>query len=225
MIDYVLPRGDGLTLAAELREHPEYGRPEQILITAFDADGRREAAAAAGCKAYLLKPIDPSSLYDALGLIERKRDAQPPAAADAPRCPRILLAEDNALIRRVARFQLEDLKYGVDIVADGAEAVEAVASGEYELVLMDMRMPEMDGIEATRVIRAAERKTGRHVIIVALTANVRSEDREQCLAAGMDDFLAKPIQLATLRGVLERWLPSDVRPSSTDPRTASGGPV
>jgi PAS domain S-box-containing protein len=120
---------------------------------------------------------------------------------------RILLAEDSALVRRVARFQLEDLQYAVDIVEDGEQAVRAVATGNYELVLMDMRMPEMDGLTATRVIRLAERETGRHVIVIALTANALEGDRAACIDAGMDDFLAKPLQLDALRAALEHWLP------------------
>jgi two-component system, sensor histidine kinase and response regulator len=117
------------------------------------------------------------------------------------------LAEESVLIRRVSRFQLEELQYAVDIVENGKEAVAAVAAGNYELVLMDMRMPEMDGLTATREIRTAERKSGDHIVIVALTANALAGDREACIAAGMDDFLAKPLQLEALRAVLDRWLP------------------
>jgi two-component system, sensor histidine kinase and response regulator len=204
-IDYVLPLSDGLALAAEFGVQTGYAEPARILVTAFDAVGRREAARAAGCSAYLLKPIDPSDLYDALSAIERGR--RPRVAADPPRRARILLAEDSALIRRVARLQLEGLQYGVDIVENGVEAVAAVATGDYELVLMDMRMPEMDGLTATRAIRTAERESGKHIVVVALTANALEGDREACIAAGMDDFLAKPLQLDALRAVLERWLP------------------
>jgi hypothetical protein len=210
LIDYVLPRSDGLAFAAELGEQSEYGEPARILMTAFDALGRKEAALAAGCAAYLSKPVDPSDLYDALNAIERGRKTRGAGSVDVPRRARILLAEDSALIRRVARFQLQDLQYGVDIVENGQQAVVAVAAGDYELVLMDMRMPEMDGLAATRAIRAAERETGRHVVVVALTANALEGDREACIEAGMDDFLTKPLQLEALRTVLERWLPEGV---------------
>jgi CheY-like chemotaxis protein len=121
------------------------------------------------------------------------------------------LAEDSALIRRVTRFQLEELQYRVDIVNNGEQAVAAVAAGDYELVLMDMRMPEMDGLEATRTIRASERENGGHIVIIALTANALAEDREACIEAGMDDFLAKPLQLDALRAALERWMPAHSR--------------
>jgi PAS domain S-box-containing protein len=210
LIDYVLPRSDGLEFAIEVGEKPEYGSPARILVTAFDAEGRKAAALAAGCAAYLPKPIDPSQLYDALGGIVRERRASVASNGDTHRTARILMAEDSALIRRVAHFQLEELQYGVDIVENGLQAVEAVAGGNYELVLMDMRMPEMDGLSATRAIREAERTSGRHIVIVALTANVLEGDRKACVDAGMDDFLAKPLNLEALRVVLERWLPEAV---------------
>jgi PAS domain S-box-containing protein len=207
MIDYVLPRSDGLTFAADLSARPEFGSPARILVTAFNAVGRKEAALAAGCSAYLVKPVDPSDLYDALGKIERSRKRRLVAVGNGQRPARILMAEDSALIRRVAGFQLEELDFPVDIVENGKQAVDAVAAGAYDLVLMDMRMPEMDGLDATRAIREAERITGRHVIIIALTANVLEGDREACTEAGMDDFLAKPLKLDALRATLAHWLP------------------
>jgi two-component system sensor histidine kinase/response regulator len=206
LIDYILPRSDGLALAIEFGEQPAYGEPARILLTAFDSAGRKEAAIAAGCAAYLQKPVDPSDLYDSLSAIERGRKTPTATVAVPPRA-RILLAEDSALIRRVARFQLEELQYGVDIVNNGEQAVAAVAAGDYELILMDMRMPEMDGLEATRTIRASERENGGHIVIIALTANASAEDREACIEAGMDDFLAKPLQLDALGAALERWMP------------------
>jgi two-component system, sensor histidine kinase len=146
----------------------------------------------------------------ALNAIEQRRKTCGAGTVNVPRRARILLAEDSALIRRVARFQLQDLHFGVDIVENGEQAVVAVAAGDYELVLMDMRMPEMDGLTATRAIRAAERESGRHIVVIALTANVLEGDREACIDAGMDDFLMKPLQLDALRTTLERWLPERV---------------
>jgi CheY-like chemotaxis protein len=154
--------------------------PARILTTAFDAVGRKAAVPAATSPSNGLRRVP------------------------------ILMAEDSALIRRVAGFQLAELDYAVDIVENGTQAVAAVAAGSYELVLMDMRMPEMDGLAATRAIRAAERTTGRHVVVIALTANVLEGDREACIAAGMDDFLAKPLKLDALQATLERWLPAPV---------------
>jgi PAS domain S-box-containing protein len=211
LIDYVLPRGDGVAFATEIGQNSvEYGRPACILVTAFDAVGRKAAALAAGCAGYLSKPIDPSRLYDALGEIDRDRGTIEAVVEGGDARVRILMAEDSALVRRVAHFQLAELQYGVDIVDNGREAVDAIFNGSYELVLMDMRMPEMDGLAATRAIRMAERETGRHIIIVALTANVLEGDRQACTDAGMDDFLAKPLQLDALRTVLDHWLPAAV---------------
>jgi PAS domain S-box-containing protein len=207
LIDYDLPRRDGLVFSNELGVQPEYGQPARILLTAFDVLGRKATALAGGCVAYLTKPIDPSDLFDALTEIELARKTLGTTSNDVARPARILLAEDSALIRRVARFQLEELRYAVDVVENGAQAVSAVATGDYELVLMDLRMPEMGGLAATRAIRTAERTSGRHVVVVALTANVLEADREACVDAGMDDFLPKPMALDALRAVLERWLP------------------
>jgi len=115
------------------------------------------------------------------------------------------VAEDNAVSQRVAVRMLEKAGHRVDLVSNGREAVEALQRTSYDLVLMDCQMPEMDGFEATRAIRAAEVGTDRHVPILALTASAMQQDREQCLAAGMDDYLAKPFTKQTLTAALERW--------------------
>ena len=126
------------------------------------------------------------------------------AAAGAPRSLRIMVAEDNAVNQRVAVRMLEKAGHRVDLVSNGREAVEALDRKAYDLVFMDCLMPEMDGFEATRAIRAAEVGTDRHVPIVALTANAMQQDREQCLAAGMDDYLAKPTRHEELERALAR---------------------
>jgi signal transduction histidine kinase/ActR/RegA family two-component response regulator len=127
------------------------------------------------------------------------------AAAGAPRSLRILVAEDNVVNQRVAVRMLEKAGHQVDLVNNGREAVEALDGKPYDLVLMDCLMPEMDGFEATRAIRAAEVGTERHVPIVAITANAMPRDRDQCLAAGMDDYLAKPFTKQALTATVERW--------------------
>ncbi len=134
----------------------------------------------------------------------RARPAESPAAG-VPRSLHILVAEDNAVNQRVAVRMLEKAGHRVDLVGNGRGAVAAVDHVSYDLILMDCLMPRMDGFEATRAIRAAEVGTDRHVSIVALTANAMQRDREQCLAAGMDDYLTKPFTKQALTAILERW--------------------
>jgi len=124
-------------------------------------------------------------------------------AADAGRRPLLLVAEDSAVGQRVAALTLEYLGYRVDLAANGLEAVHAVAGVAYEAVLMDCEMPEMDGFEATEVIRARE-GAGAHLPIIAMTASTDPDDRARCLAAGMDDVVAKPVHRAVLQEVLGR---------------------
>jgi PAS domain S-box-containing protein len=121
---------------------------------------------------------------------------------------RILVADDQAINRRVAALQLRELGFSADVVESGREAVHAVRDGAYDLVFMDVHMPGLDGCAAARAIRETERVNGEHVTIVALTANALTRDRRACLAAGMDDYLAKPVQLESLRAVIDRWLPA-----------------
>jgi CheY-like chemotaxis protein/HPt (histidine-containing phosphotransfer) domain-containing protein len=138
----------------------------------------------------------------------------------------LLLAEDNPVNQRVAVHVLGKLGYAVDVVDNGALAVAAVARGTYALVLMDCQMPEMDGFAATAAIRRAEAKSC-HLPIIAMTANAMQGDREQCLAAGMDDYIAKPIDVAQLAAVLAEWLPTDATsevPASAVPPAPTFGP-
>jgi CheY-like chemotaxis protein len=135
---------------------------------------------------------------------------------------RVLLAEDNPVNQKVMVRTLEKLGYRVDVAKDGREAVKAVQGGDYDLVLMDCEMPELDGYEATRVIRDAE-VDEQHIPIVALTANVMDGNREKCLQCGMDDHVIKPVKRQVLAEVLTRWLrPESGMSSSTSPRERGG---
>ncbi len=118
----------------------------------------------------------------------------------------ILLAEDNAVNQKVASALLVKLGLKVDVAADGAAAVARWREGRYDAILMDCTMPGMDGYEATRQIRQLEQGTGKHTPIIALTANALEEARQECLAAGMDDFATKPVRLDTLKPLLAAWL-------------------
>jgi PAS domain S-box-containing protein len=210
LVDYILPRCDGFALVDRMRADTTIVIPPLIMITAFDAHGRREEAITRGFVAYLIKPLNPSELFEVLSLALHEPAAPEFAKSAGPRpvlahAIRILLAEDQAVNRRVASLQLQELGYCADTVQNGREATQAVADGRYDLVFMDVHMPEMDGLAATRAIRAAERLSGSHVTIIALTANALEGDRRACLDAGMDDYLAKPLQSENLRVVIERW--------------------
>jgi CheY-like chemotaxis protein len=168
-----------------------------------------------GIAACLIRPVWPTRLREALmGALGddnvhpaalARAGAAESAEAGAARSLRIIVAEDNVVNQRVAVRMLEKAGHRVDLAINGREAVEAVDRKAYDLVLMDCLMPEMDGFEATRAIRAAEVGTVRHVPIVALTANAMQRDREECLAAGMDDYLTKPFTKQALTTALERW--------------------
>jgi len=217
LLDYVMPQKDGLALGSEIAADPAFGRPALILVTAFDARNRAQRAVDAGFAAYLLKPIEPSALYNALaGIAAGNGTAIEPAVmriAANGASTRILLAEDQAVNRRVALLQLKELGFEADAVTNGAEAVAAFERAHYDLILMDMQMPEVDGLSAARTIRNAEIDTGTHTTIIALTANALERDRRACIDAGMDDYLAKPLEIEALRTVLERWLPLAVATS------------
>jgi signal transduction histidine kinase/DNA-binding response OmpR family regulator len=231
IVDLMMPAMDGFGFAQLVRANPALARLPMILVTAFDLSGRDAAALAAGFDAYLVKPIRQAHLFELVSSLAFPSDAHgPPAtpllpapateAAIAPygdvpqpapvgaerRLERILVVEDNIVNQRVALKQLEKLGFVASAVVNGAEALALLRDESFDLVLMDCQMPVMDGFEATAAIRAAEATTAAHLPIVALTANARPEDRERCLAAGMDDYLAKPVSVAELSKTLERWL-------------------
>ncbi len=218
LIDFTLPEGDGIAVAGTIRETPEGRAIPLLMVTAHDDPSRARMARAAGFAAYLIKPIGQSQLYDALSdaVHTRARDVEPvsPAATVVARSERVLIVEDNQVNQRLAVKQLQRLGFTADTVSNGREAVDAQAREPYPLIFMDVQMPVMDGFEASAEIRRAEIRSRRHVTIIAMTANARKEDRDACLAAGMDDYVSKPVTLAALRAVIERWLPAESPVSS-----------
>lgn len=207
--DFELKGANGLEVFAALDAHAG-AMPRLLLVTTAR---RPDAGALAHAQVAhtITKPVLPWDLRHALAVVtgsaEGKEVEAGPTAATPPRVLSILLAEDNAINARLAVRLLEKLGHRVRHVSDGEQAVEAVATTRYDAVLMDMQMPRLDGLEATRRIRAQEAKTGGHLAIIALTANAMKGDDEQCLAAGMDGYLTKPIDVERLKETLQGFEP------------------
>jgi CheY-like chemotaxis protein len=209
ILDVQMPDVDGYQLAETIRRIPSYSSTPVILMTSLGEIEDREQMRALNITSRLHKPLKAAQLRNALNTALSARVTA--AVTAAPRPPvtatraRILVAEDNTVNQRVAILQLRKLGYAADAVANGAEAIAALSSIPYDLVLMDCQMPEVDGFEATRRIRSMR---GRRIPIVAMTANALSGDRENCLAAGMDDYVSKPVKTADMESTLQKWLAS-----------------
>jgi signal transduction histidine kinase/DNA-binding response OmpR family regulator len=210
IVDMMMPEMDGAAVTNDIRSDPQLKEMVVVLLTSA---GRSEHPVR-GVDVELVKPIRPSQLFDVLQTVLAERPAHtrrrvnpegvgPPAARH--RWARILIVEDNAANLKVAVRIVERLGYRADVAGNGHEAVEALGRLQYDAVLMDCQMPEMDGYQATREIRRNEGQ-GRHTPIIAMTASAMAGDRERCLAAGMDDYISKPVKLHIVAAVLERWL-------------------
>jgi CheY-like chemotaxis protein len=208
IVDMHMPEMDGLQLAQALRQ-----RAPTLPLVLFSSLGRKEAGDREGLfGAYLAKPLRQSQLFDTLvtllaqGAAPRARPAAKTHvdATLAQRHPlRILLAEDNVVNQKLALRLLLQMGYRADLASNGVEAIESLERQRYDLVLMDVQMPEMDGLEASRRI-TARWQPGERPRIIAMTANAMQGDREACLAAGMDDYVTKPIRVTDLVAALER---------------------
>jgi CheY-like chemotaxis protein len=209
LTDAHMPDVDGFTLARQIREDRKIGGPVIMMLTSGDRPNDTEQCERLGIAAYLLKPIKQSELLEAIELalgVPRTRRAQP-GPAERQRCwdrsLRILLAEDSLVNQQLAVALLRGEGHAVSLANNGREAVAAAETGGFDLVLMDLQMPEMDGLEATAMIRARERNTGRHLPIIAMTAHALKGDRERCLQAGMDGYTSKPIDADELFAAIE----------------------
>ncbi|MFA4965215.1 MAG: PAS domain S-box protein [Thermoleophilia bacterium] len=217
ILDMTMPEMDGEALGALIKQDPALAASDLIMMTSTGRRGDAGRLEALGFSAYLTKPVRESQLFDCLMVVLDRRGRREPEAApriitrhalaerDQHRL-RILVAEDNAVNRKVALKTLEKMGYRADAVTNGSEALAALARRRYDIVLMDVQMPEVDGLEATRRIRDPQSAVLSHsVAIVALTAHALKQDRDACLAAGMNDYLSKPIQPDQLAAVLRRW--------------------
>ncbi|MBB4843685.1 PAS domain S-box-containing protein [Paucibacter oligotrophus] len=217
LLDWQMPEMDGIQTATRIRER-NYARPPlQIMVTAHGREDVYEQARAAGIGEVLHKPVTPTMLLATLNRLlspSSRLPAGPPGANEAEaalqrllaplRGARLLLVEDNELNQQVASELLEDAGFVVEIAGDGCQALESLGKQRYDLVLMDMQMPVMDGVTATREIRRLGQHP--HLPILAMTANAMQADRDRCLDAGMNDFLSKPIEPSELWSALARWI-------------------
>jgi PAS domain S-box-containing protein len=223
VLDFMMPGMDGFELARTIKSEPEIVDVTLVLLTSYGQRGHGELARQTGVAAYLAKPVRQAQLFESLtrvmsqgAIIERSEDlphsetAKGITGQSLPETEKragklILLAEDNIVNQKIAMRQLQNLGYRADAVANGREALEALERIAYDLVLMDCQMPEMDGYEATAEIRFRE-GASRHTPIIALTAHALEGDREKCIAAGMDDYISKPVRSKALEEVIKRLL-------------------
>ncbi len=233
-LDFHMPDCDGAELARRINTDGRLGATRLVLLTSAGYRGDAQRFAELGFAAYLLKPITQRELIGCLSLVlatsaeDWHLRTQPLVTRHQVRALRVggscnvLLAEDNRVNQKVARATLERLGFDVEIANDGREAVEAWKSGRFDLVLMDCQMPNLDGYAATSEIRKLE-QTGRRTPIIALTAHAMKGDDMKCRAAGMDDYLTKPLDRAKLLAALERHLTPMTRTSRqpTDPKMPS----
>lgn len=210
IIDVAMPGMDGFTLAGHIREIPALRDLRLVFLTAFDTPEQRQQAAAMGA-AYLTKPTRQSILFEALATIrvaQAPPNPRPRSTTNYLNRPLILVAEDNLMNQALTIQQLSHLGYAGEVASNGLAVLQALeqSPGRYVLVLMDVQMPEMDGYQTTQAIRALETATDRHQVIIAMTANAMQGDREKCLAAGMDDYLSKPVSMEILGSKLAEWI-------------------
>jgi CheY-like chemotaxis protein len=234
LIDLQMPGTDGLALISAIRKLPGAMMLPIIVLAPVGRHCNSPEilnTAPAGC---LTKPIKPAHLHDALLRIV---SGAAPAAQKKPtiakldpklaeRLPlRVLLCDDNVINQKVATRLLQQMGYQPDLAGNGLEALTALERQSYDMIFMDVQMPEMDGLEATRVIRERRRDKSRfphykdHVIIIAMTASAMPGDRDKCIAAGMDDYLAKPVRPEDMRGIVERWASAAQTHAATSAQT------
>jgi CheY-like chemotaxis protein len=200
LLDGHMPEMDGFTLAARIQQSPELADTTVLMLTSAGHPEDIASCRELGISAYLLKPVKQSELLSAVqAALGRSWQGESPAPAPLPSPPtgrplHILLAEDNLINQKLAVRLLEKEGHTVVVAGNGREALDQLESQPFDLVLMDVEMPELDGLTATALIRQKEQGTGRHLPIIAMTAHALKGDRERCLAAGMDSYIPKPVR-------------------------------
>jgi CheY-like chemotaxis protein len=210
-----MPEMDGLALAAAIKANPAIASTHLVMLTSLGYLPEERRWREVGITAYLIKPVKESRLFDTLvsvlrGASQNRRAGaagKTPPGANRPSV-RLLVAEDNVVNQKVALRQIQKLGYSADAVANGLEVLQATRQIPYDIILMDCQMPELDGYEATRMIRSEEYQSrkGRKLYIIALTANALAGDREECIRAGMDDYISKPVKIEELDAAITRGL-------------------
>jgi len=216
IIDYTLPGMDGGELAVRIKETKEIRNTALILVTSIPERGDAARMEGLGFEAYLTKPVKRAYLCNAIATVLDEKSNDGPKKRklitrhtlnEASRGHgHILLAEDNPVNQKVAIRMLEKAGYSCDVASNGVDVLKAMEKGNYDLVLMDCRMPEMDGLEATKAIRRREGETSPRIPIIAMTAEAMKGSRELCIDAGMDDYIAKPISAPALHQVVKKHL-------------------
>jgi CheY-like chemotaxis protein len=233
LLDYQMPGMNGLELAAAIRAQPRFAALPMLLLSSALSKEHRAAIDALAIAGAFQKPVRQSTLQRALLRLwstdTAATNAPRPAPAPPIRIPPgprglLLIVEDNLINQKLTLRMVEKLGHRADLAANGVEALAALDRTHYDLVLMDCQMPDMDGYEATKLLRRREAGTGIRVPIVALTANALTEERQRCLDGGMDDYLAKPVKLADLAAAITRWVHPARPESAGSPLATSDGP-
>jgi CheY-like chemotaxis protein len=193
-----------------IRAHPETAGAEIMMLSSFDQLNSAKRCRELGCKQNLVKPIKGSELLEAMvnALDRETRPLRHSAAKplQSARKLRILVAEDSMVNQRLAVSMLQKMGHTVMIAGSGKEALDVYERHPFEVIFMDVQMPEMNGLEATQRIRSMEKGSDSHIPIIAMTAQAMSGDRERCLAAGMDDYVDKPVSSKSMAAALERTI-------------------
>jgi CheY-like chemotaxis protein/HPt (histidine-containing phosphotransfer) domain-containing protein len=237
IMDKYMPEMDGETLGRTIRLDKRFDDVYLIMMTTFGQRGDVERLKDIGFSAYLTKPVKKNDLLDTISFVlgmDRRLEQQPMITRHVIRDvrrdnSRILVVEDDLINQHVAVGFIKKLGYGVDVASNGFEAIRMLTENTYSLVLMDIQMPGMSGLEATRRIRSGEAGVqDKSTIIVAMTANAMRGDRERCTESGMDDYIAKPMTLVGLSEMMEKWIssksPADIEKKQTSKDTLNTGP-
>jgi PAS domain S-box-containing protein len=211
LLDGHMPNMDGFTLAERITQDRQYVGTKLVMLTSAGDPDDVVRCRRLGISAYLTKPIKQSELFDVIVNAISEPISEKPKPRKKSRVRksglRVLLAEDNQVNQLVATRLLEKLGHQVTVVSSGSEALSAAQTGDFDLIAMDVQMPEMDGLEATAAIRRWERNTGTHLPIIAMTAHAMKGDRERCMEAGMDGYTSKPIRIKDLEQVISEVVP------------------